>query len=144
MMTRKRAAEYFVVAWAKDWSLRTYLHVIADGGAPIPPEDAHSLFPWLPGAYTCKGKLSCRAYLAETNRPLSDALWRAGNDSARLLALAAEVEAFTFTNRTRAYANEASTAARTARREFALARLMRFEANETKKRLSGHHWKVCK
>lgn len=143
MMNRKQAAQYFIVAWVKGWTLPTYLKVLADGGPRIPFDQAQALYPWLPGPWSFINHHDCRTHLAEANRPLSDALWDAADDRARL-ALAPKIEAFVFTGRRRGY-----TAA--VQRELGLhrSRLQRYnvlnEASiESMRRGAGHHWQVCK
>jgi hypothetical protein len=143
-MSRKKAAEYFVVAWVKDWRLRTYLNVIADGGPRIEWDQAHTLFPWLPDAGLFIRNLSCRPYLAGANRPLSDALCDAGPSAADLLAFAPKIEAFTFKTHSSAYVEPVQKAAGRGRKKLALAKTFLPEAMDRVVRLNGHHWKVCK
>jgi hypothetical protein len=143
MMDRRKAAQYFIVAWVKDWSLLTYLQVLAEDGPRIEFADAHSLYPWL-GQWAFKGRRrTVRTYLAESNRPLSDALWDAADDRARL-ALAPQVEAFVFNGQSRGYINEArksfyrTDAERTKRSQLEQASI------EDRHRRRGYHWQVCK
>lgn len=143
MMRREKAAQYFIVAWVKDWDLFTYLGVIADGGPNIPFEQAHRLYPWLPGPHAFIRRLKVRSYLAESNRPLSDALFDAGGQLARL-QLASRVEAFVYAGRSMRYANEGRRAYRLETRAMR-ARLDAEKASvENGRRAGGHHWKVCK
>lgn len=141
MMSQKQAAEYFVVAWVKEWTMSVYLHVIG-AGEVIPFEQAHALYSWLPKQWPFR-PLSCRTYLAEVNRPLSDALWDAADDRARL-ALATNIAAFVFTKRHRGYAMEA-------RRDYARDKatldkiqFLKQEMKVARQLEGGHHWSVCK
>lgn len=143
MMDRRQAAQYFIVAWVKDWSLLTYLQVLADGGPRIAFEDAHALYPWLPGTWGYKLRRTCRTHLADSNRPLSDALWDAPDDRARL-ALAPQVEAFVCTWQNHDYINEARRAAFSTAADMAKRRLLDAESREDRHRRRGYHWQVCK
>jgi hypothetical protein len=84
---RKRAAEYLVVAWCKEWTLGTYLDVIAE-------ENVHNdlrgklevlteQFPWLPAAYAPYHK-GVRDVIAGAYPKLSDWLWSRKTDAERL------------------------------------------------------------
>jgi hypothetical protein len=143
MMDRKKAAEYFIVAWVKDWSLRTYLTALADGGPRIDFDQANALYPWLPGPHAFIRKHLVRTYLADANRPLSDALFDAVGDSARL-ALAPQVEAFVCTRRPSVYVDEARRAYRRERNRLSLNTSVEIASVDDMRRGNGSHWKVCK
>jgi hypothetical protein len=143
MMDRKKAAEYFVVAWVKGWSLRMYLQVVAAGGAPIKYDAAQALYPWLPDEWAFIRQHRCRSHLAESNRPLSDALWDCADNRARL-ALAPQIEAFVFKGRNFQYLRQAKRASDWAKKRLRGADLVNMATGERVDRAGGHHWKVCK
>jgi hypothetical protein len=143
MMSREKAAQYFIVAWVKEWTLRTYLEVVTDGGPEIRFEHAQALYPWLPDSWPFAANHRVRTFLAEANRPLSDALWDAADNRARL-ALAPQVEAFVCTSYSRAYVEEARSAASKAQSRMNVKRLLIKADIEDKRRKNGYHWQVCK
>jgi hypothetical protein len=143
MMDRSKAAQYFIVAWVKDWSLLTYLQVLGDGGPRIRFSEAQQFYPWLPGIRPFIKNHLVRTHLAESNRPLSDALWNAPDNRARL-ALAPQVEAFVFTRRMAGYISEARRETFAALRVADKTRLLIEADVEDQRRNAGHHWKVCK
>jgi hypothetical protein len=143
MMNRQKAAQYFIVAWIKDWRLSAYLDVLADGGPAIRYDQAHHFYRWLPDTEPFERHFTVRAYLGECNRPLSDALLDARDDLARL-ALATRVEAFVFTERFRYSDNLGRTIARDEQRRLHRNGLLIQEHREARQRRRGTHWQVCK
>lgn len=89
MFTREKAAEYLIVAWVKDWSLRMYIDCIYGNHSYIDGEKLHKDFPFLPPHihwYVCnKGRgLKVRRMVAQCYPRLNDKLWDAKTDLERL------------------------------------------------------------
>lgn len=83
-LDQESAAKFLIVAWVKDWKLRTYLDVLGNG-EKIRFEDAHKFYPWLPDNVYILAKGYTRRFVAETMRPISEALWNADTNEKRLL-----------------------------------------------------------
>lgn len=86
MMTHEKAADYFIVAWIKGWTIRRYFSCImemSDKEASTHWEEAHTLFPWLP-YWIAKG--ACvRPFVAIQYPILNTKLWDATDHKARLV-----------------------------------------------------------
>lgn len=94
MFDRKKAAEYFVVAWCKNWSMSQYLHTVTEidyGGDLLPLLDmAVEEYPWLT-KFGKAYKHSVREFVGGAYPKLNDWLWSRKDDLARLKC-AAQVE----------------------------------------------------
>lgn len=83
LFSREKAAEYYVVAWVKDWRLRTYLDAIGFGNRPW--EEAHELFPWLPEkTFLYHKNMRIKAWTGTAMRRIQDLLFDAPDNKARL------------------------------------------------------------
>ncbi|APB99038.1 hypothetical protein A4F89_06700 [Polynucleobacter asymbioticus] len=87
-----KAAGYLVVAWVKDWNIRTLLNALGEGEDSITDEYVKSVnaqYPFMPMdlhnyiANHGKGSL-VRTYLAEVDKKLSDAMWDSCSNEQRL------------------------------------------------------------
>lgn len=91
-MDQVKAAEYMVVAWAKNWTLRTYVEAVlgkSRNGATFQDfaKKAHDLFPWVVDDHRpLMLDQTVRAYLEDQFPRLSDWLWARGSDTDRLKA----------------------------------------------------------
>ena len=141
---KQKAAEYFIVAWVKDWRMQTYLDAIKFDGNY---EDAHKLYPWMPTGknihYMIKNQL-VRAWTALAMRSINDKLWDT-EDNKKRLTLAKQIELWD------ADKVDASTQHKEAIKERNTAiRKIKQNAMEHKismeimRRGSGHHWNVVK
>ena len=141
MMSQEQAAKYFIVAWVKDWSLRTYWRVITET-TDTPWDQARSLYPWMPDAGWFMANGCVRRFLAEAHRTLNDAMWDAKDDKARL-GLAPKIQAFQ-AGQVRARRIAAAADHREAMKENRRSRISIAIALESRDRGAGHHWNVCK
>jgi hypothetical protein len=89
---RKKAAEYFIVAWVKDWRIRTYLEAI--GAGEVNFDDVHELYPWMPSGRNVHRIIknsAIKPWTAFAMKAINDKLYDAKDNKARL-ALAKQVE----------------------------------------------------
>lgn len=95
MFTQKQAAEYFVVAWCRNWTLTEYLKVVLErpklttgGGEPGDQfkevvAEAVAAFPWLTDILPAYPR-QVREYVGGAYPKLSAWLWSRESDVARL------------------------------------------------------------
>lgn len=139
---RKKAAEYYVVAFVKNWSLRTYLNAIGNG-EEIPFDKAHEFYPWLPSdvrPFLCRQFV--RPWTARAMRPINDAIWDADTPQKKL-AVAKIIETWVsdkVANQRSADEKERDKAKRDYQKSRFEARLFKEHAE----RSGGHHWGVVK
>lgn len=84
MLEQEKAAEYFIVAWIKSWSLQTYLKVCGEGER-IEWGDAHNIYRWLPddpGFFM--RNVYVKRYMDCAFPSLNNKLWDAPDNAARL------------------------------------------------------------
>ena len=48
MMSKEKAAQYLIVAWAKDWSMQMYFYAIKDGDGNLTFYNANEHYKFLP------------------------------------------------------------------------------------------------
>lgn len=139
---KKKAAEFFIVAWVKDWRMKTYLQAIGfDGNF----EDVHEIYPWMPDQrhFYIKDQL-IRAWTGMAMRAINDKLWDT-EDNKKRLALAMQIENW----------DSDKVSKKTSERQDANQRRSYLMKNrqsgiqhklsvETMRRGSGHHWGVVK
>lgn len=98
MFDKKHAAEFFVVAWCKNWTLRQYLNVALEResvSAYVEQSDVElscAEFPWIPadlGSYIA-GRL-VRSHV-EDNFPKLSAWLHSREDDVKRLACASQIE----------------------------------------------------
>ena len=91
MFDAKKAAEFYVVAWCKNWTVGQYMRVVTEteergnwfGEAEV--QEAADAFPWLPrnlGLYM-SGRL-VRSHTEDNFPKLADWLWARPSDADRL------------------------------------------------------------
>ena len=145
MFDKKKAAEYLVVGWVKDWRIRTYL--VAIGARNLQLEEIHDHFPWMPDAknkhYYIKDS-RVRTWVALAMRTINDRLWDADTVEKKL-ALAKQIEKWDSTG---VDVPESHKDARRERRNdhnYTKAHEIahRLSVEEMRKG-NGHHWKVVK
>lgn len=140
MFSKAKAADYFVVGWVKDWSLRTYLSVIADGER-IEWDRAHELFPWLPHDITPFARnVSVRRWASDAMRSINDRLWDS-TDNAEKLKLARHIEVKNCAG-AKIAANEARSALAKSRKALAASTAMNNISIDTMRKKNG--WSTCK
>lgn len=90
MFDQKRAAEFLVVAWCKEWTLGEYLDAISEesvqhalSGGRLDGLREH--FPWLTVNFHAYSR-GTREYVAAAFPKLSEWLWRQKDDVSRLKA----------------------------------------------------------
>lgn len=135
----KKAAEYYVVAWVKDWRLRVYLNAVAPGTVWA---EAHTLYPWLPhddGPFIVN--TTVRRWTSEAMRSINDALWDAESVAAKM-AIAKRIEAWT-SDKVNSRSKERKWVRR-AQRDYERARLSVKLDIERAARSSGTDWSVVK
>lgn len=99
MLTLQSAAKYLIVAWVKDWRMRTLLDVLDGRTDEITEARLNAVvdvIPFMPldfHYYLASGGrgILTRRYIAESFKRLSDLLWSASDNAARL-KLAAQIE----------------------------------------------------
>ena len=142
---RKKAAEYLVVAWVKDWRISTYLNAIGVRGMNF--EDIHDLYPWMPAhdhLHRYIKNSAVRPWVAFAMRTINDKLFDAKDDKVRL-ALAKQIEHWDSAGATAGYAHkEAEKERRKAALQHRQTGLSHKVSVETMRRGSGTHWNVCK
>jgi len=145
MFDKEKAAQYFIVAWVKNWKLKTYLSAIGAWDCDYP--EIADLYPWMPSGknvhYYFKNS-DVRAWCALAMRGINDKLWDT-DDNLKRLALAKRVEDWdaadaTPINRYKKDAGEHTRALAQNRR----AGLAHRASVETMRRGSGRHWGVVK
>lgn len=87
MFDRKRAAEYLVVAWCREWKMGVYLDAIAEESVHHNLEERLDglieQFPWLPQRWRVY-QGGTREFVAGAYPKLSEWLWSRADDAARL------------------------------------------------------------
>ena len=148
--SRAKAAEYFVVAWVKDWRFSTYLNAIGAGDLSV--EEVHRLYPWMPRPenhfYVNKKRSPLiRGYAARVMRSINDRLWDAKTVQERL-AIAKKVEQYVVDvdmgNLNRASEREDGLERRRSRWTETASNLSHDVSVELMRRGSGSHWNVVK
>ena len=142
---RKKAAEYLVVAWVKDWRIRTYLDAIGAGKTNF--DDIHDMYPWMPAHDNLHRYIknsAVRPWVAFAMRAINNKLFDAKDDKARL-ALAKQIEHWDSTGATAGYAHkEAERERRRAIIQHRQTGLGHKASVEAMRRGSGTHWNVVK
>lgn len=87
MLEQKKAAEYFVVAWCKDWSLGQYMNAVFEGMHYDELGDAVAVataaYPWMPERFEHYGR-PVREFVSRSYPKLNAWLWDRPDDLARL------------------------------------------------------------
>jgi hypothetical protein len=91
-MDLEKAAKYLIVAWIKEWRMRTLLNAIDGHGGEVTQEiidRVHAKYPFMPNilhAYIAgKGQgILMRPYVSNLSKKLSDLLWDAKDNETRL------------------------------------------------------------
>lgn len=143
MFDKKKAAEYFVVAWVKDWRMKTYLSAI--GAQDLDHDKIHDHFPWMPieTHYYFVNQL-IRAWTSMAMRPINDKLWNT-DDNKKRLSLATQIENWSsdkknMSDRSRDEAKER----RQEMKRYAANRLGYKLSVATMRRGQGTQWNVVK
>jgi len=147
---KEKAAQYFIVAWVKNWSLRTYIGAVMKYGSDY--EKIHDLYPWMPDAKNVHYyfKTEVRPWCALAMSEINNKLWDIADEDKRLampkfLALAKRVENWDSTGvkQSARHIKEAKEHTQDMRktRQSGLAHKV---SMETMRRGSGHHWNVVK
>jgi hypothetical protein len=141
---KEKAAQYFIVAWVKNWKITTYLSAI--GVQDLDYEKIHDLYSWMPDEKNRHYyfKTDVRAWCALAMNVINNKLWDT-DDNAKRLALAKRVENWDSTGvkQSRRYVKDAREHTRDMR-ETRRAGLTHKVSMETMRRGGGHHWNVVK
>jgi hypothetical protein len=140
---KKKAAEFYIVAWVKDWRFHTYLAAI--NAKDIRFEDVHKRYPWMPDKthFYFKDQM-IRAWTGMAMRPINNKLWDT-DDNKKRLSLAKQVEHWTAdkVNQSTAEKHDAYE-----RRRYLMQDRQTILSNkvsvETMRKGNGHHWNVVK
>jgi hypothetical protein len=153
MFTVERAAKFLVVAWVKQWDMRALLETLDERGGALTNErcaDLERAIPFMSGHahwYACNhgGGVEVRQYVADLFPNLSQALWGAKDNAARL-RLAPQIE--------RLRANGGKAARKYSAEEYAERKAAKRAARQTKayydmsragfKTHGRSAWNVCK
>lgn len=147
---KEKAAQYFIVAWVKNWSLRTYLSAVAKHD--IEYEKIYDLYPWMPDAKNIHYyfKTDVRPWCALAMSEINNKLWDIADEDKRLampklLALSKRVENWDSTGvkQSARHVNDNREHTRDMR-ETRQAGLAHKVSMETMRRGGGHHWNVVK
>lgn len=139
---RKKAAQYYVVAWVKDWSLKTYLDAIGNGER-IDFSEANTLYPWLPSEPFLFARGRVRRWTREAMREINDALWDTDENEKKLL-LADRIERWKADGNIRFSKREEINEGRRSQKSYVNSAI-EFELSQNlNERAGGHHWNVCK
>jgi len=92
VLTLEQGAKYFIVAWIKDWSMRTLIDAMDETHGEVTDERLEKLtkqFPFLPSNISWyiskKGRgQQVKVAMPDIDKKLSDALWDAKDDQQRL------------------------------------------------------------
>lgn len=143
MFDKKKAAEYFVVAWVKDWRIQTYLEAI--GARQVDYDKIHDIFPWMPieSHMYFKNQL-IRAWTSMAMKSINDKLWDT-DDNKKRLALAKQIENWS-SDKLRLSSLSSSEAhdRRKSKKEYAANRLGYKLSVATMRRGQGTQWNVVK
>lgn len=141
MFDKRKAAQYFVVAWVKGWTIRTYLGAI--GCAGVAYEHINSAYPWMPD-YTDPyfRNVEIKAWAGSAMRSINDSLWDAKDDKARL-ALSYRIESFSAKGAKLRNTGNSKLMAKV-KAEYSRAILAHRISVDAMRRGSGHAWNVCK
>lgn len=140
---KKKAAEYFVVAWVKNWRMQTYLAAI--NASDIQYKDVHDQYPWMPvDLHFYFRNQFIRAWAGMSMRLINDKLWDT-DDSKKRLSYAPMIEQWNAdkvgqTTAQKQHANEN----RKENMKYTQMKIGYSASVETMRRGSGHHWNVCK
>lgn len=92
MLDKEKAAKMFIVAWVKNWPMRTLLDTISEQQGLVTDERLEKIveqFPFMPSNLSWyisdhgKGKLT-KIAMPSINKKLNDALWDAKDNETRL------------------------------------------------------------
>lgn len=140
---KKKAAEYFVVAWVKNWRMQTYLAAI--NASDIQYKDVHDQYPWMPVNlhFYFKNQL-IRAWTNMSMKLINDKLWD-NDDNKKRLSFAPMIERWNADKvvQTESHKQDADERKR-ALMQSRQTGLAYKSSVETMRRGSGHHWNVCK
>lgn len=140
---KNKAAEFYIVAWVKDWRFHTYLEAI--GAKDIKYEDVHTHYPWMPDNthFYFKDQM-IRAWTGMAMRAINNRLWDT-DDNKKRLSLAKQIENWTSDTVIQ------STSERQDLYEHRKALMQNRQIGlghkasiETMRRGNGHHWNVVK
>jgi len=147
---KEKAAQYFIVAWVKNWSLRTYIGAVMKYGSDY--EKIHDLYPWMPDAKNIHYyfKTDVRPWCALAMSEINNKLWDIADEDKRLampkfLALAKRVENWDSTGVKQSARHVNDNREHTIdRRNARLTGLGHKASVDAMRRGSGHHWNVVK
>jgi hypothetical protein len=141
---KEKAAQYFIVAWVKNWSIYTYIGAI--GVKDMDYGKIYDLYPWMPDEknkhYYFKTEIRpwCALAMSEINNKLWDI-----NDNAKRLALAKRIENWDSSGVKPTTRHIKDTQEhKKDMRETRQSGLAHKVSMETMRRGGGHHWNVVK
>ena len=146
MFDREKAAKYFVVAWVKNWRMRTYLDAIGALGV-VCFENLHDVYPWLPAQKDLHfyiKNMEIRPWMSRSMKTLSDKMWDT-DDNAKRLALAGQIERWNAdsTKETTQHRLDKNERRSTMRRSMQSCR-EHIASMSLMRQGYGTDWKVCK
>lgn len=88
--SREKAAQYYVVAWVKNWPVRLYLHAVGVGENRF--AEVHKIYPWMAESITPYIKnMRIKIHTGYYMKPIQDKLFDADTNEQRL-KLAKQIE----------------------------------------------------
>jgi hypothetical protein len=148
-MPRDKAARYFIVGWVKDWSWWAYYTVLTGKTRYTPALDAElrRRYPWFIDAHQRHGvwlnRMSMRGWLASRYPRVSDAMWDAPDDGARLALFPKILTLDGTAPNVRGRDRDLDSAKYHVRRHPSVMRAVGVHKTNFD-RCNGHHWKTVK
>lgn len=141
--SREKAAQYYIVAWVKNWRIRTYLHSV--GLRHVNFEGVHDIYPWMPKAiHPYLKNMPIKVFTGYYMKPMQDKLFDA-NTNEQLLGLAKQIEKW----RSDVYIANTRHAKDTRERhkdirDYGAAMMLHKASIDAMRKGSGHDWKTVK
>lgn len=142
---REKAAQYYIVAWVKDWRMHVYLNAIGIGDMKY--DEIHALYPWLPppnNTHMYFKNCLIRAWTSVAMHDINNRLWDT-DDNTKRLSLAKRVETWDSTGaKPGTIHNQDKQERRAARKQIRQSGLEYKVSISLMRKGNGHHWSVCK
>ena len=145
MFDKTKAAQYYIVAWVKDWRMSTYLKAI--GASELKYEEIHSIYPWLPtekDAHMYHKDCIIRGWTGRAMKEINNRLWDTDDNSKRL-KIAKQVEQWDSTGvKDGTLHKQDAYEHRRDRLQNQQSGMQHKVSVSAMRKGNGHHWGVCK
>jgi len=141
--SREKAAQYYIVAWVKNWRIRTYLHSV--GLRHTNFEDVHDVYPWMAkDLHPYLKNMPIKIYSGYYMKPMQDKLFDADTNEQRL-QIAEQIEKWTSDAYLANGRHQKDTRERYKDNRDYRATMQIYKASvDQMRRGSGHDWKTVK